>query len=262
MTDIAKHLYMTVFPNNSLIASQLTPEAFAKHYILGSAKHYKGKMIFAEIDINFRDPYFAIDDYLAQTVAHEDGSPKKTKFIASYAVLEHVPLNVIKSLYLATASGLALKLTPKPYTAINEPGLIRIFQEITPLQNLVATNLDQRSFGKYITTGTRSKGAPKIAFTQIELDVDEFLAENKDRNFFASPIPGHHPYRLYECLLELHGNPHKKTKTISLGSLLADIPYTRIRHGFWFDDGKECLFFPMPSLEEMKDNYFRWLKAA
>jgi len=262
MPEYSKHIYMTLFPNNALIASQLTPEAFAKHYVLGSAKHYKGKVIFAEIDINFRDPYFAIDEYLEQTVPHEDGSPKKTKFIASYAVLEHVPLNVIQNLYLATASGKTLGLKSAPYTAINEPGLIRIYQEIAPLQNLVASNLDQRSFGKYITTGTRSKGAPKICFTQIELDIEEFLEMNKDRNLIISPIPGHHPYRLYECILELMKNPSKKTKTISLGSLLDEIPYTRIRHGFWFSDGEELLFFPLPSDDEMKDKYYTWWKDA
>lgn len=262
MQDYPKHLYMTVYPNNALIASQLTPEAFAKHYVLGSAKHYKGKVVFAEIDINFRDPYFAIDEYLAQTVPHEDGSPKKTKFIASYAVLEHVPLSEIKNLYLATSSGKVLEIEPAPYTAINEPGLIRIYQEVAPLQNLVASNLDQRSFGKYITTETRSKGAPKIVFTQIDLDIDEFLEMNKDRNLIISPIPGHHPYRLYECIIELKNNPNKKTKTISLRSLLDEIPYSRLKHGFWFSDGKDLLFFPLPSIDEMKEKYYSWWKDA
>ncbi len=262
MQDYPKHLYMTVYPNNALIASQLSPEAFAKHYVLGSAKHYKGKVIFAEIDINFRDPYFAIDEYLAQTVPHEDGSPKKTKFIASYAVLEHVPLNVIKNLYLATSSGKVLEIESAPYTAFNEPGLIRIYQEVAPLQNLVASNLDQRSFGKYITTETRSKGAPKIVFTQVDLDIDEFLEMNKDRNLIISPIPGHHPYRLYECIIELKNNPKKKTKTISLRSLLDDIPYSRLKHGFWFSDGKDLLFFPLPPIDEMKEKYYSWWKDA
>ena len=52
MPEYSKHLYMTVFPNNALISSQLPPEAFSRHYVLGSAKHYKGKVVFVEIDIN------------------------------------------------------------------------------------------------------------------------------------------------------------------------------------------------------------------
>jgi len=262
MTDYPKHLYMIVFPNNSLLASQLEPEEFAKHYTVGTAKHYQSKVIFAELDINFRDPYFAIDKYLALTVPHEDGSPKKTKFIRSYAVLEHVDLKAIQKLYLVTAGGRALGIEPKAYTAINEPGFVRIYQEITPLQNLVGSNLDQRAFGKWITTETDSKGCPKICFTQIDLDVDEFLHDNADRTIITSPIPEHHPWRLYDCLRQLKADPAMKTKTISLGSALRHISYTKIHHGFWFADGKEFLFFPMPTQEELEENYYSWWREV
>ena len=262
MQEYPKHLYMTIFPNNALISSQLSPVEFAKHFVLGSAKHFKGKVIFAEIDSAFRDRYFAIDEYLAQTVPYENGSPKKTKFIASYAVLEHVPLQVIQRLYLATSSGKTLELSSTPYTAVNEPGLVRIYQEIAPLQNLVASTLDQRNFGKYITQESRSKGAPKMCFTQIELDIPEFIETNKNRHLIISPIPRHHPYRLYECIVELLENPQKRTKTISLGSLLDEIPYFRLRHGIWFADKQDLLFFPMPGHNELKDKYYSWWKDA
>lgn len=87
MAEYDKHLYMIVFPINALVASQLKPNEFAEHYTIGSAKHYKGKVIFAEVDINFRNPYFEIDHYLSLTVAHEDGRPKKTKFIDRKSVV-------------------------------------------------------------------------------------------------------------------------------------------------------------------------------
>ena len=92
MPEYQKHLYMIVFPINALVASQLEPDQFGKHYTTGSAKHYSGKVIFAEIDINYRHPHFEIEKYLDLTVAHEDGSPKKTKFIKSYNVLDNVDL--------------------------------------------------------------------------------------------------------------------------------------------------------------------------
>jgi len=262
MTDYEKHLYMIAFPKNALIASQLKPEDFAKHYTVGTAKHYQSKVIFAELDINFRDPYFAIDDYLAQTVPHEDGSPKKTKFISLYAVLEHVDLQAIQKLYLVTAGGKALGIDPKPYTAINEPGFVRIYQEVTPIYNLVGSNLDQRQFGRWITRETRSKGCPKICFTQIEFDVDEFLRENKDRTIIISPFPEHHPWRLYDCLRQLRADPQMKTKTISLGSLLREISYSKIRHGFWFADGENMLFFPMPTRDELEDKHYKWWREV
>ncbi len=260
MPEYNKHLYMIVFPINALVASQLEPDKFAEHYIIGSAKHYSGKVIFAEIDINYRNDYFQIDEHLKVTVPHEDGSPKKTKFICSYNVLEHVELDAIKTLFLCTANGKVLPIQPAEYTAVNEPGLIRIYQEICPLENLVASALDQRYFGKFITTQTRSKGAPKMVFTQIEFNIEQFFEMNKDKEIFHAELYGINPYRLYDCIMEIKGKPEKLNKTISLGSLLRDISYKFLRHGFWFAEGEKLKFFPMPSLNDLENKYYHWWK--
>lgn len=262
MSDYPKHLYMIVFPMNALVASQLEPAAFAQHYTIGSARHFTGKVIFAELDINFRNPYFKIDEYLQATVPHEDGSPKRTKFISSYRVLEHVPLDAIQNLYLVTVNGKALKLSPAAYTAENEPGLIRIFQEVAPVNNLIASRLDQRAFGSYITSDV-AKGAPKLCFTQIDLNIEEFLAESRNREIIVSPIPDSNPYRLLDCLLEMQQYENKPVKTISLSSVLHSISYRVLRHGFWFfDKDGNMLFFPMPTAHELETTYYEWTRNA
>ncbi|MCF8267021.1 MAG: hypothetical protein K9I69_02975 [Ignavibacteriales bacterium] len=260
MPELNKHLYMIVYPINALVASQLNPEKFGEHYTMGSAKHTTGKVIFAEIDINYRNPYFEIDNYLAQTVAHEDGEPKKTKFIASYKVLEHVDLAAIKRLFLCTANGKVLPIEPEEYTAHNVPGLIRIYQEITPLETLVASTKDQRDFGNFITTQIHSKGAPTIFFTQIDFNIQEFLEKNRNKEILYLDMPGVNPYRFYACIKELEEKPEKLIKTISLSSLLRDISYKFLRHGFWFAKGEEMKFFPMPKSNELENKYFYWWK--
>lgn len=257
-----QRIYMIVFPVNALVASQLSPEDFAHHYTTGSAKHFKGKVIFAEIDINYRNMHFDIDHYLALTVPHPDGTPKKTKFISSYAVLEHIDLKAMKNLYLVTANGKSLEIKPAPYTAKNEPGMVRIYQEISPLSNLVASTLDQRAFGRYITSETKSKGAPKICFTQYEFNVAEFFEKNKNSALPYSPIPDTNPTRLMEYLTEIKASADKKTKTLNLNSTLLDAPYSLIRHGFWFAAGNELLFYPMPTQEELQKHHYQWLKHA
>ncbi|MFI5350524.1 MAG: hypothetical protein ACHQ2Z_13340 [Elusimicrobiota bacterium] len=262
MASQDKHLYMIVHPVNALVASQLTPQDFANHYTIGSSKHYEGKVIFAELDLAFRDPYFDIDRYIDLTVAHPDGSPKKTKFVSSYAVLEHVDLKAIKSLYLVTTDGKSLQLKAAGYTAVNEPGLVRIYQEICPLSNLVASTLDQRDFGKYITSGSRSKGAPKILFTQYEFDVEAFLYENRNRDTLVCPIPETYPNRLHDYLLELKGNAEKKTKTIALNSTLTAASWGLIRHGFWFAAPDQLLFFPMPPVAMIQKDHHDWWRSA
>ena len=260
MADYDKHLYMIVFPINALVASQLEPEQFGEHYTTGSTKHFNGKVIFAELDIKFRNDYFEIDKYLDLTVTQRDGSPKKTKFIKSYGVLEHVDLTAIKKLHLCTTNGKVLSIDPVEYTAYNEPGLIRIYQEITPLDTLVASTLDQREFGKFITTQTTSKGAPTIFFTQIDFTISRFLEMNKYKEILNIELPDVNPYRFYDCIVALKDNPEKTNKTIGLGSLLRDLSYKYLRHGFWFADSKQLKFFPMPSEADLENKYFYWWK--
>ncbi len=259
MSDYPKHLYMIVFPINALVASQLDPEKFGEHYTIGSAKHFGGKVIFAELDVNFRNENFQIEEYLKQTATHDDGTPKKTKFISSYNVLEHVDLSAIQKLFLVTTNGKVLPIESAEYTAYNQPGLIRIYQEITPLETLVASTKDQREFGKFVTN-QKAKGAPKICFTQIEFDIEKFIDSNKNKEIFNIELPAVNPYRFYDCIMVLKKYSDKEAKTISLGSLLRDISYKFLRHGFWFAKGDELKFFPMPPESDLEDKYFYWWK--
>jgi len=98
------HLYMILYPSNFLISSQLTPEELGQHYLTGSKQNYDSGLIFAEIDNTYRHDYLDIDWGFEQLVPHDDGSPKATKFISSYRVLEHIELNSIKRLYLSVST--------------------------------------------------------------------------------------------------------------------------------------------------------------
>jgi hypothetical protein len=42
MPEHAQRIYMIVSPNNALVASHLTPSAFAEHHTIGSVKHFTG----------------------------------------------------------------------------------------------------------------------------------------------------------------------------------------------------------------------------
>lgn len=260
MAQFEKHLYMIVHPINALVASQLDPYQFADHYTIGSTKHYRGKVLFVEIDVSFRHPFFPIDEILKETVPHSDGKPKKTKFVASYRVMEHIDFKLFKSLYLVTANGKALEIKPQNYAGVHKHDKVRVYQEIAPLTNLVASTLEPPLFGKYITRETRTKGAPKIFYTQYQFDVEEFLQKNVNREFKHSPIPETNPARLYDYLEELRNQPDKTTKTISLNNTLTETSFALIKHGFWFAEGDELLFYPMPSEEEMETKHHDWWK--
>ena len=72
--------------------TMLPPEEFGKHYTVGSSRFFHGQVVFAEIDIGFRNDYFPIDRTLTEVKPKPDGTPKRTKFIKTYRVLEHLDL--------------------------------------------------------------------------------------------------------------------------------------------------------------------------
>jgi len=251
-------LYQILYPNQALVASQLAPEAFARHYLIGSIRHYSGKLVFADIDINFRNPYFDIDGGLKALVPHEDGSPKHTKFICSYRVMEHMDFDMIKSIYLSTAEAHVLELKPAEYDKVHQSGFLRTFAEIAPLSMLVMSPYDMVEFGKFITQPGNSKGCPQLFYSQIELNVDEFLAHFEKNPFMQAPFPFLHPSKLRDAILQMKIKPEKRSKGLALFCPLDQISFKMIRHGFMFAGQKKHKFFPMPSLHGIETNHFRF----
>ena len=258
MADFQKHLYLILYPNEALVASHLSPEAFGAHYSTGSPRHFTGKVIFAEIDINFRHEYLRIDDYLKNMQSRRPGQPKRTKFVKSYRVLEHIDLSALRRLYLVTTDGAVLGLDSSPEPSNYGPNKVRVYQEVCPLQLLVASRLDPHAFGAYITAGTWSKGAPKIFFTQYDIDVEEVVNRSGVQAFSMGPLPNVNPASLPIALKELLEDSSKQTKTVSLNPSLDVMSYKHIQPGFWFSDGEKTIFFRMPTLDELAEKNRAW----
>lgn len=259
MTD--NHLYMILHPNNFLIASSLTPDQLGKHYLTGSSQHFNGRLIFAEIDINFRNEYFDIEWALSQLIPHENGRPKATKFISAYRVLEHVDIKSIKNLYLASSTGDIMELEAKPYSANKNPSAFKIFAGITPLKVLAMSTETFVEYGQNLVTD-RHKGAPKCFYTQIEFDAMDFQKEFREFPLIPSPIPGVHPAILDRSIIELMTNPDKRSKGIRLHSSFHEFPARLIRHGFIFVSKEGYKYFPMPSQTEIEEKFYNYHKSV
>lgn len=259
--DYTKHLYMTLYPNNALIGSHLEPEQFARHYTSGSSRHYSGKVIFAQIDPEYRNEYFPIDEVYADLVPHEDGRPKATKFIKSYRVLEHVEFSAIQRLYLVTQEGHALGLDAAPHDAEHEKDKIRLYAEITPMRMMALSEHDFPSFGKYITDPTKSKSAPRQFYTQIDVDLVEFINNFEKNPFAPSPVRNIHPSTLRDGFYELKKYIDKHNKGIALDSNLDQFSFAIIRHGFMFASQDKTKFFPMPELGAIEKEHFKFFRT-
>lgn len=255
-----KRLYCILYPINALVGSQLDPAAFARHFNAGSSKYYSGKLVFADVDINYRHPELPIERVLPAVVPHEDGRPKATKYIATYRVLELIDFDALSELHISTPEGYVLSLKSAPYQSQHQPGLVRVFAEICPINMLVLSDYNFIEFASYITNPENPVGAPKMFYTQIDLDIDEFLKELEANPLAPSPIPEVHPSLLRDGILEIQRVKNKHTKGLSMVNPLWKISYRRIRHGFMFASQSKTRFYPMPGHDEIEQINFRFWK--
>ena len=260
--EYRKHLYVITWPNYALVASMLGPKEFGRHYATGSSRFFHGTVVFAEIDSTFRHPFFKIDELLEDVKLSPDGSPKRTKFIATYRVLEHIDLAALQNLYVTSVEGRVLELERGPYERQHGPGFIRTFQEICPFSAIVLSYMTPMEFGAFITDPDQPKSAPKAMFTQIDLPIDEFLKNLEENPFLPSPIPNVHPQKLREQILELRGNPHKAVKGISLDSAFDRISFLRLRTGFWIAGDGQTAFYPIPDHATLERDHFEFFRSV
>ena len=240
-----KKIYMVLYPNTALIASQYEPEMFARHYTSGSSRHYSGKVIFAEIDAGYRNDFFQIEEILNSLTPHSDGRPKATKFISSYRVLEHVDFSAIGKLYISTEEGHCIALERGDHESKGEEA-IRVYAEIAPMRMLVMSKDNPNDFGAYITDPDNHKSAPKQFYTQLDIDLLEFLEEFEKNPFKPSPVSSLHPSTIRDAFHELMAQPKKNSKGLSLDSSMDTISYRLLKHGFSFSSKNENIFYPLP----------------
>jgi len=260
-----RHLYLVVHPNHSLVASQLEPESFIRHYVGDSSRYFEGRLVFVEIDSDFRHPYFDIEAAYAQLKPHEDGSPKASKFVSSYRVLEHMDFAAMGKLYLCDSSGgyVALDGAPGAEAIAVESGSydgLRVILEVDPVKFIVLTRLGLGEYARFATDPRNSKGAPKMLYTELGLSIDEFIRETEESPYVSSFFPGIHPERLRESIRELRRSPSKDVKGISLFCPFDRISYRLLRGGLVFASATEIKSYPLLPLDEVERRHYKFWK--
>lgn len=258
--DIQNRLYMVLYPNAALIASQYDPVMFAQHYTSGSSRHYSGKVVFAEVDVNYRHDFFDIESALKELVPHPDGRPKATKFIACYRVLEHIDLEAIGNLYLSTQEGHCIGLERGTFDIAHKE-TIRIYAEINPMHMLVMSKFAPPEFGASITDPGSSKSAPKQFFTQLNIDIEEFLQDFEQNPFKPSPISALHPSTIRDGYMELMTHPEKNNKGLALDSNLDSMSYRLLKHGFIFATKGKSIFYPLPDARSIESRNLKFWRT-
>lgn len=250
-----KYIYLTCNPE-ALVASMLPPEGFGLYLSTGTKKRNKGQAIFFEVDQGKIESLIDMDSLNKRCVAKPDGSPKSSVYLSVYKVLETIPVAALKSLYLTTDHGCVLELKKAVYDKTREPNnALHLYQELCPVNPLVASSLAPSVFLKRLTDGSIPIVLPKLFFVELKLDE---LATN--------PLSGsaeHLPYpnigHLRDCLEILKGEYEKHMKTVHRifsGELL----YRTIDTGFYVGAKDDLAYYPYPRMAELENinyNFFR-----
>lgn len=248
-------LYLSLIPE-ALIASMLAPDEFGAYYAVGTEKKSRGQAAFIEIDPGFRHDYFHIDEAIRRCRPHPDGRPKASIYISVYRVLEHMPIGAMGKLYLVTQDGRVLGLDATQQLPEPSPGF-HLYQEIAPVHPLVVSSLPPRQFYELIVKNPATLiRLPAICFVELRLGN---LADDP-RHGEVGDLPYRRIEHLRQCLIGLSA----KTVDTKMVNRIepARFPYRTIKSGAFVGNEEELVFFPLPSVEELRTEHYPWWRSA
>ena len=250
-----KYIYLTCNPE-ALVASMLPPEKFGYYLSTGTKKHNRSQTIFFEVDLSMIEGLIDMKSLNTRCVSKPDGSPKSSVYLSVYKVLETIPVASLKSLYLTTDHGIALELKKADYDKTKEPGnALHLYQELCPVNPMVASSLAPSVFLKRLTDGSRPIVLPKLFFVELklgELATDPLAGSSENLPY---PNMGH----LRDCLEIIKGEYEKHMKTV-LRIFSGELLYRTIDSGFYAGSKDEIVYYPYPKMAELEKinyNFFR-----
>ncbi len=249
--------YMICSRFEALVASHLEPEAFGLYMAVGTKKLASGQVLFFEIDPSFaqKTDHFRVGDIESRCAPHRDGSPKRSKYLSVYRVMEFLPLSVFGALYLTTSDGRVMKLDEAPYSEPDEGVRASLYQELCPLIPMVVSGLPPSRFVKAITDPERLVSVPRQFFADLRLDRD---AQGR----LASWLPYTDLAHIEDCVKELeHGVGEKPTKTVSRTPRSTGF-FRSIRRGFFLGDQTGLKHYPFPSRDHLEIHHAKWWHSA
>jgi hypothetical protein len=249
------YLYFSVTPE-ALIASGLSPEKFGNYLAVGTQKRARGQAVFFELDIDKMGDVVSKELIKEKCAPRADGTPKRSYYISIYRVLEMVPLEALKGLYLTTDDGKVLKLEQGEFEGQTGESLY-LYQELCPVNPRIASSLNPADFVHFVCDPSNKVSVPKLFIAQLELGKlanDPIAGEAED-------LPYTNIYHLRDCLSGLLQNSGKRTKTV-VRFFKGDIQYRTCKNGFFIGDAQECLFYPLPTKEELDSKYYSWWRSA
>ena len=249
------HYYLSVFPLEALIASQLNPAQFGQYMSTGKKNGSYERIVFIEIEGEFGSTFdwaYARE----RCVRHADGAPKNSVWLSVYRALEYVELDRLKSLYLTTADGRSLELAPSEVQAARNSRGYYVYQEICPITPLVVSNLDPVQFCSYMTNPENKVSVPKLVFADVKtLDLDTMNDSSS-----SGPVYDKNLGHLRECIMAVREQPGKPNKNVERS--MQSFAYNIIDRGIYVGDASRVVTYAMPSRDHIRQHNYDWGRSA
>lgn len=249
------HYYLSVFPTEALIASQLEPEQFGAYMAIGSKNGSFEKIIFIEVNGNFGN-YFDWTYAAERCVAHPNGNPKNSVWMSVYRALENTPVDQMMSLYLTTQDGRTIAIPKSEFKQQSEKREYYVYQELCPMTPLVASAFDAAEFAKYMTDKKSHVNVPSIVFA--DLKVADFTAQHQISNIGATYDKNLEHLR--ECIHAVTEHSEKVNKNVERSN--SGFGYQIINKGIYVGNGTKIAMYAMPSIEELRQHHYDWARSA
>lgn len=248
------HYYLSVSPIEALIASNLEPDAFGTYMAIGSKNGSYERIMFFEVDGGFGD-WFDWAYARERCVPHADGQPKHSVWMSVYRVIEHVPIEVLGTLYLTTADGRSLALQPQERTGMEERSFY-VYQELAPLTPLVVSALSPAKFASYMTDPANHVSVPTVVFSDLKvIDFDNPTVTGNIGRAYDKNLE-----HLKACVRDVTTLPDKPNKNVERS--VASFSYQIIRDGVYVGSGDRLRAYPMPSIDTIRRDHYDWGRSA
>jgi hypothetical protein len=251
------YYYLTVFPMEALIASELDPQAFSSYMATGSRKGAAEQLVFIEIEGSFDGP-FDWDFAKSKCVPHSNGEPKHSLYLSIYRVLEHIPHTAMKSMYLVTKDGRSLQLYKSKSKVPGNWKGYAMYQELCPVSPLVASSLNPQQFGEYMISDEDKVTVPALVFADVRvIDLDDFENSGNVGSMYDRNLE-----HMKNCIDAVKSEETRKvTKTVDR-SFSSNFSYQIIDTGIYAAAKSGVVIFSMPTYEELRQNHYDWGRSA
>lgn len=248
------YLYLCLTPE-ALVASHLPPVEFGKYLAIGSRRQVSGPAIFFEVDAAHGGDFTARAEQACKP--HQDGSPRRSTYLAIYRVVERIAQTALGTLYLVTRNGFVLKLKRGIFPPESVPESYFLYQELSPVSPRVVSRLNPEGFAAALTDPASAIYVPRIIFADLRLGP---LA-NQPGSKQTGQLPYANLEHLRGCLENLVARPDKTTKIVNRDALLTDL-YYMIRSGIYVGSAEGLLYYPMPDEDTLSRDHGTWWHDA